>query len=441
MLTKENIKYLIYALLLYIPTLVGMRVELYLLVIGAVAMFERNAIFSEFNAFKSAPFSKKYLGSVWLVLLIVAASLVNKIINGNDIISLRDYYSAFYLFPLLIIVSKYLGNVKVFKLLIYLTLVEVAVGCIEYGTGTRSFFMDLGKDSYFTDRSLLYGSRCFGLSGNSSVFGYKVFIALILIEFTQFNKVLSWTLRGGLLIGLLLSFSRAAVVVIILFWGVRLLYGLFKGYKKREVFRTVPFQFNLLMIVLALALNTGLRYQLSRGGHEAESVFGEKTIIKKEDPKTSAEIHAIEYQQGETDPTKQGWGEKVMMRTEGVQTSGRKLIWLNYLNFIEKELIVGNGSDKVMLRSWQNDTAQYKLIHAHNSLLMMLAMNGLLITGLYFLFYLFNFRSRNFIPILAIVLYSLLNYGIFWGFSYLDVVFIALLTLNFKDSYDYQRES
>jgi hypothetical protein len=217
--------------------------------------------------------------------------------------------------------------------------------------------------------------------------------------------------------------------------------GLYLGWKNRQVYKSAGFQFNLLMLALILVFNSGIRNQLARGGHEAETVFGEKSLHEKLEPTSCAEIHAIEYQQGELDPAKQGWGEKMMIRAEGVQSSGRKLIWVNYLNFIEDNLILGNGSDKVMLRSWQNVTGKYKLIHAHNSYLMLIAANGILIAGLYFLFYLLNFKSRNFLAILCILVYSALNYGIFWGFSYLDAVFIILLTLKFKNSYDYAREN
>lgn len=438
---KGNIKYLIYALLLYLPTVAHMRAELFLVAIGLVIAVERKSIFEEFKKFKSTPFATKYLFSVWLIIIIVLASLVNKFVNGDEILCLRDYYSSFYLFPLLILVSKYFGKTEIFKFLIILTAIEIGVGCIEYLTASRSFLLDIGELNPITDKSLLYNSRCYGLSMSSSIFAYKVLVGALLLEFTRFNKALSWLLRIMILIGVLLSFSRAVVVVLVLFWTCRVLYGLFKGYKNRAVFRTVPFQFNVLMVVLIVVLNSGLRNQLSRGEHQAETVFGEETAIKKLEPTSCAELHAIEYEQGKADPKLQGWGEKLMMRTEGVQTSGRKLIWVNYLNFIEDNLMFGKGSDKVMLRSWQNDIKHYKLIHAHNSFLMLLAANGLLITILYLLFYLFNFKSRNFLAILSIILYSMLNYGIFWGFSYMDAIFIILLTLKFKDSYDYQGES
>jgi len=438
---STNIKYLMYALLLYLPTIANIRAELFLLAIAVVIIGERKSLLVELKEFKATPFATKYIFTTWLIGAIILASLINKFVNGDDILCLRDYYSSFYLFPLLILVSKFFGKVEVFKFLLVFTTIEVGVGCVEYLIESRSLILDLGEMNPITDKLLLYNSRCYGLSSNSSIFGYKILVGVILLEFTRFSKVVSWFLRGGLLIGALLSFSRAVVVVLILFWVVRAFYGLIKGYKERRVYYTVAFQFNMLMLVLIVVFNSGIRDQISRGGHDAESVFGEASYIDKLEPSSCDEIHAIDYSQGQIDPELHGWGEKLMMRTEGVQTSGRKLIWVNYLNFIENNLMFGKGSNKLMLRSWQNESGKYKLIHAHNSFLMMLAGNGLIITALYFLFYLANFKSRNFLAIAAILLYSLLNYGIFWGFSYMDVIFIILLTLKFKDSYDYQGES
>lgn len=436
---KINIKYLVYALLLYFPTLANVRSEFYLLAIGAIVLFEKPSIIAEFKEFKSAPFQKKYLVSVWLVILIFSGSLINKMVNGIDIVCMRDYYSSFYLFPLLILVSKYFGKVEVFKFLIALTVIEVIVGCIEYGIGTRSILVDLGDLNVIRDRSLLYNSRVNGLSIGSTIFAYKVLVAILLLEFSNIKQRMGWVIRAILLLGMIISFSRSVVTVVLIFWIVRAIYGIVKARKNRNVFKTVPFQFNVLMVILIVVFNSGIRYQLSRGGHEAETIFSD---VEQGDVALDCSlIHTIEFQKAQSDPKLQGWGEKIMMRTEGVQSSGRKLIWVNYINFIENNLLFGMGSDKVMLRSWQPKTGSYKVIHAHNSILMLLSTNGLLIFGLYIIFYLFKFKSRNYLPIAVIFIFSMINYGVFWGFSYLDVIFIVMLTTKFKDVYDYQGEN
>ena len=125
-----NLKYLIYALLLYIPTLVYMRVEFFLVAIAAVVFFEFPSIKIDFKEFKSNPFDRKHLFSVWLILLIVLVSISNKVLFGHEVICLKDYYASFYLFPLLIMVSKYFGKKEVFQFLLVLTSIEIGFGVI-----------------------------------------------------------------------------------------------------------------------------------------------------------------------------------------------------------------------------------------------------------------------------------------------------------------------
>jgi hypothetical protein len=412
------------------------RAEFYLLAILTVLFFERTSIIASFSEFKRAPFQFRFIRSIWIVVLIIAVSLMNKILNGNEILCTRDYYSSFYLLPFLVLVAPFIGKGKVFRVLILFASIEVLFGIAEYLMNTRSFFHEGVESSVITDKSLLYNSRTYGLSSNSSVFAYKVMIGLLLVEFTKLKKVFAWSARIVLLIGVLLSFSRSVVLGLLLFWGLRVLYGIIKGIKKNDVFRTAGFQFNVFVVILSIVFSSALMQQLSRGGHEAETAFGPETFLEKLPPTSCSEIHAIDYKKGVLEPSQQGWGDKIMMRGENIQSSGRKLIWLNYLNFIEDNLLLGNGSDRLMLRSWQPETQSYKLIHAHNSFLMLIGGNGVLISLLYLLFFVLNFGRKHLIPIIAILFYSLLNFGIFWGFSYLDVVFLIFLMLNLKDVYD-----
>jgi len=441
MAISENFKYAFYAILLYLPTLANVRAEFFLIAIGAILFFERKALLSEAIAFKKNPFARNYLTSFWLIALLFLISLGNKIFNGIDILCLRDYYASFYLFPLLILISKFYGNPKVFKFLILITLLEVFVGVFEYFTGYRSVFFGSVDYNEIVDRSLLYNSRCFGLSANSSIFGYKILLAFILLEYVRISKLVAWLFRLLLLAGVLISFSRSVILVLIVFWIGRLVYGVYLGIKDRRVFYSPSFQFAAVLLFFTTVFYGQVVHQLFRGEHEAESVH--QSILSPQeriDPTSCSETHAIDIVPGEMNPSHQGWGEKLMAPAENIQSSGRKLIWINYLNFIENNLLFGNGSSRMMLRSWQEKTEKYKLLHAHNSFLMLIAANGILIFGLYLLFYWFNFRSKNYLVLLTVLLYSLFNYGIFWGFSYLDVMFIVLLTLKFKDSYDCARE-
>ena len=330
---RENFKYALYAILLYVPTLAYVRVEFFLIAIGAVLFFERKSLIDALIAFKKNPFARRYLKSFWLIALIFLVSLVNKVINGVDILCLRDYYASFYLFPLLILVSKFFGNPKLFKFLVLITLLEVIVGVFEYFTGYRSLFLGSGDYNEIVDRSLLYNSRCFGLSANSSIFGYKILIAFILMEYVRVKHLFSWVFRLLLLVGALISFSRTVVIILIVFFIGRAINGIFLGMKDHRVFRTPTFQFSLIMLLYVTLFNGQVRHQLSRGGHEAESVYQSTSPVRTSaEPTTCAEVHAIDIVPGETNVQLQGWGEKLMSRAENVQSSGRKLIWINYIN-------------------------------------------------------------------------------------------------------------
>jgi hypothetical protein len=69
MAISENFKYAFYAILLYLPTLAYVRVEFFLIAIGAILFFERKALLSEAIAFKKNPFARNYLTSFWLIAL------------------------------------------------------------------------------------------------------------------------------------------------------------------------------------------------------------------------------------------------------------------------------------------------------------------------------------------------------------------------------------
>ncbi len=424
-------------MLLILPTYSGMRPEIYVVFFLTVFLFERAELFRKFSEFRKAPFHRHQL-IVWLVFAILFFSGLNKLLNGNEILCTKDYYSAFYLFPFLVLSSKLVYSEKFFKLLILLTVLECIVGISEYAYGVRSYFTNIVESNTLTDYSLFYNSRVYGLSDNSSIFSYKIFIAFILIDFVKLTKIENWTYRILLLAGLLFSFSRVIIILVLLYWVLIITKKIFLN---RKSFLTNPsLQFMSLIIAFSMVFFGPLKYQLSRGDHHSENAFGGKVAEIKE-PVSCDEIHALPMLPGELDTKKQGWGDKLMLGTNGVQSSGRKKIWLNYVNFIEKHLWFGNGSDKLMFRSYIEVSRTYKLVHAHNSFLQLIATNGILIALLYGLFYLRSFATRNYLAIVLFVLYSLGNYGLFWGFSYMDVIFLVLLTIPLKATYDDKRES
>lgn len=433
--TVKPYRFLLYALLLLVPTYVGARVEYFLLFIAAVMIGERKTVAAKTKQFLNRETTKKERNIVFGVVILMILAGLNKLFNSQEILCLKDYYSPFYLFPFLLITSGLSYSRYLFLGIVLLVTGESVVGLFEYLSGTRSVLLDLGEFTTITDYSLLYNSRVFGLSYNSSILGYKVLIALILIDYIRLKVWQEWSLRVLLVIGLIISFSRIAILVLLIYWLMQLI-AINRKVITEQLFKKTTIQFYGLMIVLAILFGNTLLYQSSRGGHAAESVTQADDI--EHAAVGCAEEHAIPMKKAELEPSRQGWGDKLMLQAESVQTSGRKLIWLNYINYIEQNLLFGNGSDKLMLRVWIESAGKFKLMHAHNSFLMLISGYGILLGGLFLAFYLYFWNKINWIPVLAIIIYSLGNYGIFWGFSAMDLIFLILLSHRLKLSYEYE---
>lgn len=427
-------RYLLYALLLLLPTYAGMRAEYFLFFVVAVLIGERSTIIEGTRNLFSDPSQKRNKFIFLGVILLMVFALINKLVNGQEILCVKDYYAPFYLFPFLILTACLSYSRMLFFGIILLTAGESIVGLFEYLSGVRSIVLDLGDFNRIEDYSLLYNSRVYGLSSNSSILGYKVLLSFIIIDFCKLKNWQDWSIRGVLLIGLLISFSRIAIIVLLIYWLLRLIL-INRKVLHRKYISNSSVQYVVFVVLLSLICFKPLMYQLSRGGHEAESV-----LFVEEDPNminSCALSHALPIQGAEVDLEKQGWGDKLMLSAENVQSSGRKLIWLNYLNYIEDNLWFGNGSDKLMLRAWVADEGHYKLVHAHNSILMLVSTYGLFLAILFVAFYLYYWKGYNWIPIIAIVLYSMGNYGIFWGFSAMDVILLILMSHKIKLSYEH----
>lgn len=433
----NNVKYrsALYAFLLFLPTLAGVPVQMYLLFAMAVLILERERLVSLWLDFKQRPFSKSSL-AFWLVLIIVLSAAINKLLNGHEIYSLRDYYAPFYLFPLLILTSRLSFRLDLFLFLIVFTALESVVGITEYITGVRSFIMDIGDFNRIPSYDLLYSSRVYGLSANSSVLGQKVLLAFILIDYVKLNSKWEWFLRFLLLAGLIVSFSRIAIILLILYWGATLLWAVFQ-YRKEWKSPSLIFK-GILVLFVVIGLGP-VKNQLTRGDRVSESAFEMHEGMR--DDHILTQTNARLLVPGSTEPDRQGWGDKLVQKIEGIQSSGRKLIWINYINFIEKNLLFGNGSDKLMFYTFDRNKQQFKFIHAHNSFLQLIASHGLLIASLFMVFYLIYWKRHNLLPVGIICLYCCLNYGIFYGFSYMDVVFLILLFFPLKLSYDNAEQS
>src|SRR5690606_32047501 len=92
-----------------------------------------------------------------------------------------------------------------------------------------------------------------------------------------------------------------------------------------------------------------------------------------------------------------------------------------YYQFLAENPFFGNGSYKL----WMNINGE--IFHGHNSFLQTFATNGIVI-GLLFIYLIFrNLNKYNYFYIVPIIVLSLFQYVIFWGVSFMDLMFFYFL--------------
>jgi hypothetical protein len=484
----EPYKQIFYAISLYIPTLIFSSEIYYLFLPILIIVFEFQTLKKQSFDFIKSPFQKKIIYIVWLPFLYVVLSSINKYINGNEILCTKDYYASFYLLPLLILAASFTAKIKFYKALTVIICIESLVCLGEYFFNVRSFFIEKTNDNVILSKELLYYSHVFGLSANSSIIAMKLLGGFLLIELAMFKSLFKWCLRMILIVGLIITFNRAVLIAVFVFWILYAIYFTIINRKKigLVVVRIVSPFFYFFLLFLFFSSHSFF-FQFSRGEPVKETLkyeYASKEIVVMKDieqnPSVTDEIettkgnneqntsdrhvltskkqvntvldtnggnvnatievisleqdcavqHAIEMKEGDNLKTT-GVISKILLKSiSGINTSGRSVIWLNYFCFIDQHLLFGNGSDKLMLKTVNQDEKKIDLIHAHNSFIELFATNGLLLS-IYFLAMLsFLWKKHNFILLVTILLYSFFQYGIFWGFSFLDVIFMGFLLSN-----------
>ncbi len=187
-----------YATVLFFSTLFFSNEYYYLLLPFAIILFNLKRLYNFRVNFSKNKTVRNY---IVLIIIYVSASYTNKLINGHPIISLKDYYASFLLFPLLLFTASLLEFKKVFKYFMYWVVLECLIAFTEYSFGVRSFFIEnvasINKSSDF-----LYDHRVNGLSISSSVFALKLLVAVISIEFIRLNNWFKNLLKTILFIGI-----------------------------------------------------------------------------------------------------------------------------------------------------------------------------------------------------------------------------------------------
>jgi len=415
-----------YASTLFFATLFFANENYYLLLPLSIFVLEFNTIVSYVHKVKT---SKRLKYSLLFISAFIILAYLNKIFNGNPFTNLRDYYGAFLLFPILILCSKLISSTKTYTFLIYLIVFETIIAITEYVFNVRTFFPievpPINSKSVF-----LYDHRVYGMSINSSVLSFKILVAILVVETAPLKKIYYFLIQFILCLGIIVTFNRTLILTVLLFWVLLALYRLYKS-SKISIYSFYNF-FPLITFFILFSFLSKNNFLVEMNKNSAEKKPLEiaskiKLYTFSDIPETAlSRPHPIMLEGTDLDTTLY-FTKKLMGSTKGINTSGRTLIWANFLQFIEQNLWFGNGSDKLFFKEIDHENKQFKLVHAHNSYLEFLATHGLILSGFFGFVVLYLWRRKNSIFIVSILFFSIFQYGIFWGFSLLDLVFASFL--------------
>lgn len=402
--------------------------ELYYLALIPLILYQkRNTLKDQFQDFREKPFIKKHLVSVWLIGLIILVGLILKALRGATVCSLRDYYSAFMLLPFLFLIAKDFFNETTKKIIVGFVLVEIFVAVFEFLTAQRTLFFHEEITSVFSYDSL-YKSRVYGFASNSPIFALRIFIAFTFVFQIQFKAFIKALIYSILIVGVLISFNRTIILICFLLIFLGFLRSLFpvitKGFKQLKSSEFI--QFSSLLVVLLVSIQIPYLKNSFTKGESSEKTEVPDTWKIKEAHLSCVDQHSLEMKDIPDLNLPIWMTSYVSESSENLNSSGRTIIWLNYMSFIFEHPLIGNGTHKISLRIL-NKNNENEYIHAHNSFLQYAATNGLLMLFLMLLLLFLKWNWRNSILIFCIIIYSQLQYGIFWGISLLDIYFIYLI--------------
>lgn len=385
------------------------------------------------------PFALEFVKTFWLIAIFFSGALINKMLNGFEVLCVKDYYSFIYLTPFVVFISPVFLKERFVKVLLILISIECFIAFIEYLVGVR-VFLDNSPLNEIQDYNLLYNSRVFGLSVNSSVLALKCFVGfLLLFKMTKMN---SWQYRIlfiVLILGILVSFNRAVFIASLLFLGLYVFGQLIYWLRERRlsVFSGEKVFSSIVILVVVLGSFSFWKSQISRGNKSVS--IG----VVREVENNSAPEMSCSYQNGPAlQPliSNQFSDEKWIVKlTEKIELAGRQQLWVNYADFIHNHPYFGNGSDKLYFRAYDRANDKWKDMHAHNSFLMLISSHGWILSLLLFIFIILNFKKKNWVFILSILAYSFVQYGVFWGISLIDIFFFSLLLIPKNHSNEVER--
>jgi hypothetical protein len=356
------------ALILFLSTVVYFPHAL--MIVAALMMGLRNGLFERVG-FGFKTWTKSQIWNAIVICLILLLSFINWLWSFDPSLGISANITSFLLLPFTLLagVSFTRGDAKILLALIAL---ECLVGCYEFSMGIRSIIPSINAATTpIIDEGLWYSSRVYGLSSNSSVLALKVFAGLLLIHFYEFKGFKTRVIEILFVLGVVVTFNRTVIVTLVLMYCLSFILNALekRSNERRNLARIVLLTLGIIAaFVLIFFYFDSLLFQFTRD--------------------------------------------------KGVDLSGRDEIWAFFAEFIFNNLWLGNGTVKLLTEEGK---------HAHNSFLQLIASNGIAIALGYFVLIVSNINRKNLVLLIALVVYSSTQYGIFWGISLLDILLYLFL--------------
>jgi hypothetical protein len=351
----------------YVPAEIIQGALLY----GSMLYFSSNALLLGLILILSIyPTAHQRAQRLILVVTFAAFALINLLAHRFDFDATRHSSSvAVLIVPFVAWLAPNL-SLNSLRLFVIATCLEVFVGGYEFWIGQVALTQeqsDLANQTLKVESSLIYDHRVFGLSANSSVFAEKIYMSLILlVSIPGFLKQRTIAI-GILVIGLFLSFNRTAIIS------------------------------SLAMIPLFMRWHE-INYK------RAMLLLGSSAVA------IYLVVDNYDYLLWQT--TRSMTGE--LSHSE----LSRMYLWENAIEKITENPLSGNGSLTFRVDDQILGSAQ----HAHNSILMLVATHGIVISCFLLIYIGLSLNRNNFRPLAAIFFFSMTQYFVFWNLSAPDFI-------------------
>lgn len=392
---------LLISLVIFLPSTKYFNIEFYLAFIPFIIFrFVTNK-----ESFIEELKERNFKFSIFLALCAFVNRLIDIIPDGN----IQEIYSNLYLLPFIYLVAK-LINENILKLVVYFLCIEILLGICQYFFGVSSFDTSLPFYREFINYDLYYFTRVFGFGSNSSLLAIKSFGALLICNYT-FRKPSLLKSFAILLIltGIVISFNRTVVIATLIYLCLYIGFLIYKSGWKAILNNGNIARVLFLLFFFHNPIN--LFNQITRKLDESSL-----NKINYLSPNLLSENSSSNKNKEITDDilTKEG------KRTINVVSAGRIAIWKQFAGFIKSKPFTGNNSKAIRLNGR----------HAHNAYIQFLAQHGIVIGLVMFIFIASNISKSNMWLVFPVFIICISQYAIFWGVSFLDIIFYHFLFSN-----------